>query len=48
MGGYGGGYYRYMWGEGVDRDGFEGFKEDGLLEEGRGSCLGKKILEKGG
>ena len=46
-GGYSAGYYSYLWSEVLDADGFEVFKEKGILSAETGAKYRKHILSKG-
>ena len=47
-GGYSAGYYSYLWAEVLDKDAFELFEQNGILDEATAMSFRNNILEKGG
>ncbi len=47
-GGYSAGYYSYLWAEVLDKDAFELFKQNGVLDKETALSFRHNILEKGG
>ena len=47
-GGYSAGYYSYLWAEVLDKDAFELFMQNGILDQETAMSFRRNILEKGG
>lgn len=47
IGGYGAGYYSYLWANVLDNDAFEAFKEHGIFDKQTADLFRQNILEKG-
>ncbi|MDO4190209.1 MAG: M3 family metallopeptidase [Bacteroidales bacterium] len=47
-GGYSAGYYGYLWAEVLDKDAFEMFRKNGLLDKETALAFKHKMIEKGG
>ncbi len=47
-GGYSAGYYSYLWAEVLDKDAFELFKQNGILDKETAMSFRRNVLEKGG
>lgn len=47
-GGYSAGYYGYLWAEVLDKDAFEMFRKNGLLDKETAKAFKEKMIEKGG
>ncbi len=47
-GGYNAGYYSYLWAEVLDKDAFELFRQNGILDSRTAMSFRRNILEKGG
>ena len=48
VGGYGAGYYSYLWAEVLDKDAFELFMQNGIFDKETAMSFRHNILEKGG